>query len=241
MKKISLDSYEKMAIDYANHVDNKPWNADYERPAAMKLVKKVEGETILDAGCAAGWYTKKFIDMGAKKVVGLDFSPEMIKFCNIRLKDEENEKYEFHCHDLNEKLDFLGDKEFDKILSSLTLHYLEDWKTPLKEFHRILNNNGELIISIHHPLMEYIDFKKESYFKKELTIDNWEMNGKNVEVKFYTRPLHEIMNSITDAGFLIEAIVEPMPTEKFKEKDEKSYKMLMKKPNFLLIKAIKKN
>ena len=44
MEKVSLDSYETMAIDYADHVDNKPWNADYERPAAMKLVGEVEGE-----------------------------------------------------------------------------------------------------------------------------------------------------------------------------------------------------
>ena len=101
-------------------------------------------------------------------------------------------------------------------------------------------SKGELIISIHHPLADYINFKKESYFKRELTKEIWKMNGKNVEVQFYTRSLHEVMNSITAAGFLIEAIVEPMPTKKFKEKDEKSYEMLMKKPNFLLIKAIKK-
>lgn len=240
MGKVSLDSYEKMAVDYADHVDNKPWNADYERPAVMKLVGEVEGETILDAGCAAGWYTKKFIDMGATKVVGLDFSPEMIKFCNIRLKNEEKEKYEFHCHDLNKKLDYLKDKEFNKVISSLTLHYLEDWKTPLEEFNRLLTRNGELIISVHHPMADYIEFKKENYFKTELVKDIWEMNGKDVEVQFYTRSLHEVMNSITNAGFLIEAIVEPMPTDKFKEKNRGAYDMLMKKPNFLLIKAIKK-
>ena len=57
----------------------------------------------------------------------------------------------------------------------------------------------------------------------------WEMNGRNVEVQFYTRSLHEVMNSITHAGFFIDSIVEPLPTEKFKEKDEKNYDMLMKK------------
>lgn len=239
MEKISLDSYEKMAIDYANHVDNKPWNADYERPAVTKLVGEVKGKTILDAGCAAGWYTKQFIDMGAKRVVGLDFSPEMIRFCNIRLKDEDKNKYEFHCHDLNQKLDYLRDEEFDKIVSSLTMHYLGDWNTPLEEFNRLLKTSGELVISIHHPMDDYIHFEKRNYFKRELTTDVWEMNGKNVEVQYYTRSLHEVMNSITDAGFLIKAIIEPIPTEKFKEKNEKAYKMLMKKPNFLLIKAIK--
>ena len=240
MENVSLDSYEKMAVDYSEYVDNKPWNADYERPAILKLVGKVEGETILDAGCAAGWYTKKFIDMGADKVVGLDFSPQMIKFCNIRLKDDPKEKYEFHCHDLNKKLDYLKDKRFNKVVSSLTLHYLEDWKIPLKEFNRLLIDNGELIISIHHPIADYIDFKKDNYFKRELVKDIWEMNGKDVEVEFYTRSLHEVMNSITSAGFLIESIVEPIPTDKFKEKNRAGYEGLMKKPNFLLIKAIKK-
>ena len=71
-------------------------------------------------------------------MVDLDFSPEMIRFCNIRLKDEIKEKYEFYCQDLSESLNYLDDKNFDKVISSLTLHYLEDWKTPLKEFQKLL-------------------------------------------------------------------------------------------------------
>lgn len=240
MEKVSLDSYELMAADYAEHVDSKPWNADYERPAVMKLVGDVEGETILDAGCAAGWYSKRFIEGGAKKVIGLDFSPEMIRYSNIRLKDEDRKRYEFHCHDLSERLGYLESGRFDKVVSSLTLHYVEEWKVPMEEFNRLLRSQGELIISVHHPMADYVDFQRENYFKRELTKDVWEMNGKDVEVQFYTRSLHEMMNSITDAGFLIEAVVEPMPTESFREKNEAGYEMLMKKPNFLIIKAIKR-
>lgn len=239
MTKLSLESYEKMADDYAGHVDDKPWNADYERPATLSLVGEVKGEMILDAGCAAGWYSKKFLEMGAKGVVGLDFSPEMVKMANYRLKDEAGGTYEFHCHDLNEKIDYLKDKTFNKVVSSLTMHYLEDWSTALNEFNRVLKEDGELIISIHHPFMDYLVFEKENYFKKELTTDIWEMNGREVEVKFYTRPLHEVINGITSAGFLIEGILEPMPTLKFKEKNSEAYETLIKRPQFLFIKAIK--
>ncbi len=239
MNKLSLESYEKMADDYAEYVDNKPWNADYERPATLSLVGDVKGESILDAGCAAGWYSKKFLEMGAKGVVGLDFSPEMIKRANYRLKDEVKGRYNFYCHDLNERMDYLQDKTFDKVVSSLTMHYLEDWSTVLNEFNRVLKDGGELIISIHHPFMEYLVFEKEDYFRRELTTDIWNMNGKEVEVKFYTRPLHEVINSITGAGFLIERIFEPMPTLKFKEKNSKGYETLTKRPQFLFIKAIK--
>ena len=53
MKEKLIKTYDSMAIDYFSHVDEKPWNADYERPATLELIGSVEGKTILDAGCAA--------------------------------------------------------------------------------------------------------------------------------------------------------------------------------------------
>jgi len=239
MKNISFESYEVMADDYAGHVDEKPWNADYERPGTIGLVGSVEGLTILDAGCAAGWYSRKFLDMGAKSVVGVDFSPEMIARCKKRLEGYREDAYDFYCHDLNEKIDFLGEECFDKVVSSLTLHYLEDWKIPMKEFHRVLKEKGELVVSVHHPFMEYLVFDRKDYFKRELIRDTWSMNGKEIEVEFYSRPLHEIINAITGNGFVVKEISEPMPTENFKRKDSYNYEKLTKRPQFLFIKAEK--
>lgn len=229
-----------MAISYATYVDNKSYNADYERPATLSLVGDVKGMNILDAGCAAGWYSKTFLDMGAKSIVGLDFSPKMIDWANIRLKNMEKSKYKFYCHDLNKPLDYLETNSFDKIVSSLTLHYLSDWTNALNEFNRLLKQGGELIISTHHPFMEYLVFEKEDYFEKKLIHDTWNMNGEEVEVEFYSRPLHEIIGAITKGGFYIETILEPMPTEKFKEKNKGAYEKLTKRPQFLFIKAVKR-
>ena len=239
MKGISLKSYELMADDYAGYVDEKPWNADYERPGTLSLLGSVDGLDILDAGCAAGWYSKTMLDMGAKRVIGLDFSPAMIERSKLRVKDYAKERYDFYCHDLNEEIKNLRDKSFHKVVTSLTLHYLEDWRIPLGEFHRVLKAEGELIISIHHPFREYLVFNKENYFKKELTQDMWSMNGREVEVEFYTRPLHEIVNSIIEGGFQIKRLEEPMPTDDFRRKDLKNYIKLTKRPQFLFIKAVK--
>ncbi len=239
-KKISLDSYEKMAKDYSSFVDGKPWNADYERPAMLELIGEIKGKKILDAGCAAGWYSKTFLELKATRVVGMDFSSEMIRYANLRLKDLDKSKYKFYHHDLNEKCSFLEDRKFDLVVSSLTMHYIEDWKRPLTEFYRVLKSDGRLVISIHHPLADYIDFQKENYFKKELQKDIWNMDNKQVEVEFYTRSLGEIIKEIVGSGFLIEDIIEPKPTKNFEEKNKKAYDYLMKNPNFLLIKALKK-
>ena len=66
-----------MAEYYFKYVDIKPFNAYYERPATISLLPQVRDQKVLDAGCAAGWYTKWLLEKGAS-VIALDFSPNMI-------------------------------------------------------------------------------------------------------------------------------------------------------------------
>jgi hypothetical protein len=51
---VSLQSYEDMAEYYFSYVDQKPFNAYYERPATLSLLPDVTGKRVVDAGCAAG-------------------------------------------------------------------------------------------------------------------------------------------------------------------------------------------
>ncbi len=70
---ISYDAYNEMAEYYFTHVDTKPYNAYYERPATVSLLPEVKGKKVLDAGCAAGWYTEWLLNQGAE-VTAIDFS-----------------------------------------------------------------------------------------------------------------------------------------------------------------------
>ena len=60
----------------------------------------------------------------------------------------ENEKSE-NAHSLKEK-----DKSLDFVFSSHTLEYLERWQDGLKEWHRVLKNNGILFLYLPHPCCE---------------------------------------------------------------------------------------
>ena len=231
---VSLAAYESMAEYYFPDVDKKGYNAYYERPATLSLLPEVAGKRVVDAGCAAGWYTQWLVSKGAI-VTALDFSPRMIQMTRKRVGD----RAEIIQADLNRPIDFIADQSVDIIISSLTLHYLKDWTVVMREFHRILVQEGILVFSVHHPFMDFAVFKKENYFLTELLTDEWETPNGSVTVNFYRRPLSAIISFLFGAGFIIEQLQEPMPTEKFKEKQPEEYERLLKKPHFLFVRARK--
>jgi SAM-dependent methyltransferase len=229
---IALGSYEKMAEYYFTDVDTKPFNAYYERPATLSLLPCVKGKKVLDAGCAAGWYSEWLVDQGAD-VIALDFSLNMVEMAKRRV----GHKAEVVRADLNEPLSFIADESLDIVLSSLTLHYLKDWNVVMGEFSRVLKQSGYLVFSVHHPFRDFTYFNRENYFLTELLEDEWETNKGKVTVEFYRRPLSKIISAVIEAGFTIEEVTEPMPTEKFKELHPDVYKILTRKPHFLFVRA----
>jgi len=231
---VSLGSYEEMAEYYFEYVDTKPFNAHYERPATLALLPDVRGKKVLDAGCAAGWYTKWLLEKKAS-VISLDFSSKMIEMTRKRVED----KAEVIRADLNEPLNFIQDESIDIVLSSLTLHYIKNWDFVLSEFFRILRKSGSLVFSVHHPFMDFTIFKRENYFLTELLEDEWETDKRKVKVQFYRRPLNKIVTPVIEAGFIIEKLLEPMPGEQFRLKQPQTYDKLTKRPQFLFLRAKK--
>jgi SAM-dependent methyltransferase len=215
-------------------VDTRPWNAYYERPAVLSLLPEIKNKRILDVGCAGGWYTKYFLDHGAD-VTAMDVNKNMVEITKKRTQN----KCPVIQSDLNNKLNFIKDNSFDIIVASLVLHYLKDITNAFIEFNRILKTNGEIIFSIHHPLMEFVYFKREDYMAIELLEDEWTMGEEKIKVQFYRKPLNKILQPLIDNGFYIENILEAEPTKEFREELPEAYERLLKRPNFLFIKAKK--
>lgn len=226
------DSYDSIARKYAETVDAKPWNAHYERPATISLLPPLVNAKVLDAGCGSGWYSEYLLSHGAT-VTAFDLNSEFVALTRSRV----GERARVLQADLSCPLDFAEDGEFDIALSALVLHYLRDWRPALREFHRVLKPQGALVFSTHHPFMDWKLFNKEDYFATELLEDEWEIG----KVSFYRRPLTAISQDLDSAGFLIEQLLEPQPTENFRHVNPEGYERLTKNPWFLFVRARRKD
>ncbi|MHC4408490.1 MAG: class I SAM-dependent methyltransferase, partial [Planctomycetota bacterium] len=56
-------------------------------------------------------------------------------------------------------------------------------------------------------------------------------------VRSYRRPLESMLNPLIEAGFRIDRILEPKPTEAFRETRPGDYDSLMREPVFLCVRA----
>ena len=238
LSEISLNArqfnYDAIAAEYAAKVDSAPYNALYERPAMVTLLPEVKGKRILDAGCGSGWYAEQLLERGAH-VSAIDASAAMVDFSRARLEKKHSSpgRFDLQVADLANKLPF-GDGTFDGVVSPLVLHYMRDWRPALREMRRVLVPDGWLLFSTHHPAADAALFQTKDYFATEHVVDHWDWVGR---VEFYRRSLTEIVSSVIESGFVIDKVVEPVPTAEFKAAKPDSWQRLMHQPEFLILKV----
>lgn len=233
---LAQNTYDAIADAYAAAVDTKPHNAYYERPATLSLLPDVHGKSVLDAGCGPGVYSEWLVAHGAS-VIALDANRKMVRFARQRLGD----KARVILADLESPLDFLVDASFDLIVCPLVMDYIRDWDMTFAEFYRLLRLGGCLVFSIGHPFYDYDQLRQTSnYFEVELVKYTWTGFGKPVKMLSYRRPLNQVINPIIKAGFILDQILEPLPTEEFKHADHVDYLELIKAPGFMCLRALKR-
>ncbi len=230
-----LKAYELLAESYSERIEYKPHNAYYDRPNTLKLVGDVQGKHILDAACGPGKYAEILMEQGAT-VKGFDLSPKMVEMAHKRNKD----KGEFFVHDLSEPLTMFDANTFDLVLCALALHYIVDWNPVIQEFHRVLKEKGQVVISIEHPFFEYTYFKSKKYFEVEEVSATWTGFGGRIKMPSFRRPLMECLKPFLDNGFYIDELIEPRPAPEFKEHDPRHFKELNAFPAFMMLRAVKR-
>lgn len=203
---MKANHYDDFAENYSAENESSLLNAYYERPAMIGLAGDVTGHRVLDAGCGSGPLSAALSAKGAI-MTGFDSSPAMLELARQRL----GATADLYVADLSKPLPF-ADDSFDDVVSSLVLHYLEDWSAPLAELRRVLKPGGRLILSVNHPTVSVVTQPTEDYFAIRQYSEDYEFDGEPAVLTFWHRPLHEMISAFTSAGYRVATVSEPEPS-----------------------------
>lgn len=222
MKEQNIYDNEDFFDGYQKLRENKGLTANdlIETPQLFQLIKDVKNKSILDLGCGTGGNAKKLIELGAKKVLAIDLSRKMIAKAN---QENGHENICYQVMSMNE-IDKIEDK-FDLIVSSLAIHYIEDYDGLCKKVYSLLNDGGEFIFSHGHPMDSAPILKDYSNNfiilnnKKYFLLSDYNNEGKRVSHWFvdgvitYHRNMSHLVNGLIKAGFKIEKLTESYVTD----------------------------
>lgn len=140
-----------------------------------------------------------------------------------------------HEASLEGGLDFLA--SFDLVIAPLVLDYVADWHPVLRRFSELLRPGGWLVFSVSHPSFDAHYFSTDAYFEIEQVSCTWRGFDMEIEMPSYRRPLTGIIDAAVAAGFTVERLLEPRPTEEFRRADPVRYARLLRHPSFLCVRA----
>lgn len=122
-----------------------------------------EDISVLEVGCGTG---ELLNDISAKRKVGIDFSPSMIKIAKEQFPAIEFHEMEAENISLNEK--------FDLIILSNLIGYVDDVEAVLKQLHKVCHPQTKIIITYYNYLWEPLLKLGETLgIKTKTPVQNW--------------------------------------------------------------------
>jgi hypothetical protein len=87
----------------------------------------------------------------------------------------------------------------------------------------VLRPTGSVVMSVHHPAWDWRNHCPEDYFAFLQVSAVW---VKPHPVTFWRRPLTAVTDAISEAGFLIDRLVEARPKPELGDRDPSAFKEL---------------
>jgi ubiquinone/menaquinone biosynthesis C-methylase UbiE len=215
-------------------------NGVLEIPALWALLPDLNGLQILDLGCGFGDFARLARSRGAASVTGIDVSARMIDVARTQTQDEQIHFQQNSIEEYEPAVD-----AFDLVISSLTLHYVQDYIGAMKKIYRALKPGGRLLFSVEHPVCTafpsgWIENVQdgERYWRLNHYSDESQRNTRWFvdDVIKYHRTVATYVNTLIQVGFNIAHVGEPVPTPQAIE-TRPTLRDQLRRPAFLLLAA----
>jgi SAM-dependent methyltransferase len=193
-------------------------NAAVEQPAVRALLPpSLNGFSVLDLGCGFGDFARFAIDRGAAQVTGVDISKKMIASARQSAADDRIVLIRSPIETFD-----MGAGAFDLVVSSLALHYVENYSAVVKRVEQALRPGGRFLFSVEHPIATAegtyewqrdatgakLHWKLDRYREEGPRESTWFVSG----VVKYHRTVETYVNRLLEAGLVIRRLSEPEAT-----------------------------
>ena len=222
------------------------FNDVIETPIINRMLPDMKDKKVLDIGCGMGQHALQYSKAGAASVLGTDISEKMLAFA-VENNSAENITYKRLPFEDIAKLD----ERFDIITSSLAFDYSKDFGILMKDIYSLLNDGGYLVFSMSHPLSTAYDGTYDRYTRTKdgvrlyANLHNYGIEGERHfrwvvdDYEVYHRKISTLINSIAQAGFIIEECREStVPDEILKEHPE-TFGGVVHQPDFIFFRCRK--
>jgi SAM-dependent methyltransferase len=214
----------------------------FEWPAFRRLLpRSLQGLRVLDLGCGTGALARELRKLGAREVVGIDLSERMLAEARARTPDQH---IVFQRADLET---FAAETDgFDLVVSSLALHYLNDFLALARRTAAALRQGGRFVFSVEHPIFtaqggggwitgpngEKLHWPVDRYRDEGKRETSWIVDG----VEKYHRTTETYVNGLIDAGLRLLRLEEP-EAEPVALAEHPEWRDERRRPPFLLLAA----
>lgn len=236
--------YEGQFFENYLKLRSKPDNFNdlLEFPAFTAMLPDLEGKSVIDLGCGFGPHARYYVDQGASRVTGVDISEMMLEHAK---KINNHPRITYVRYDIADpEITNLG--KHDVVCSSLTIHYVEDLFSLFSNISRLLDPGSVFLFSMEHPIATAnndegrINNLTDGYMLKHYS-EEGERTGEwiGAPITKYHHKFMTVMNSLIEAGFVIDKVMEPMPSKRLMKKVPRMKKQV-NRPSYLIVRAIRR-
>ncbi len=181
---------------------------DLNLPALLELLPP-PGQLTLDIACGEGRLSRELARLG-HRVIGIDSSPSLI--AAAREAGRAGPDHELLLADAAAIP--LDDGMADLAVASMALMTIDDVPAVVGEVARVLAPGGRFVVTLLHPVDTWGDaggsYFLETAYDKEIVRGSVQMTFRDAH-----RPLSAYFGAMEGAGFAIEGLREPEPSEEY--------------------------
>lgn len=193
------------------------WGHRVPPESELRMLGELRTRRCVVLGCGGGQDVVALSRLGAASVVGVDASAKMLSHARALLEHEKVEGAEV-VEGTVTNLSFLPSESVHVVASVHVLTYVERIDRCFEEAHRVLKPGGVLAFSVHHPIdASTSDSAPYAFTKPYFQVQtDWawaSLGGEGAPFRSYHRTVGDWFTAVRDAGFVVEELLEPRPSE----------------------------